>query len=156
LTPPATRFVNIHDIHNLPSGLENLKGEQADAVERFDRLSDGTLVHTEDFAQIFGVYPDDKYSRASMRNLAGVIAAESNEADIAGFIRRLTFSMLIGNADMHLKNWSMIYPDRYHAALAPAYDIVSTISNISVDNAALNVSRTKRFDKFSESEGNEL
>ncbi len=75
-----------------------------------------------------------------------------SEADIAEFIRRLTFNTLIGNADMHLKNWSMIYPDRRRAALAPAYDLVSTIPYIPDPKAALNVSRTKRFDEFSEDE----
>ena len=53
---------------------------------------------------------------------------------------------------MHLKNWSMIYPDRRHAALAPAYDFVSTIPYIPSGHAALNFSRTKRFDEFSEDE----
>ena len=65
----------------------------------------------------------------------------TSEADIAEFIRRLTFNTLIGNADMHLKNWSMIYPDRRRAALAPAYDLVSTIPYIPDPKAALNVSR---------------
>ncbi len=54
--------------------------------------------------------------------------------------------------DMHLKNWSLIYPDRHHAALAPAYDFVSTIPYIPGDRAALNYSRTKRFDEFSDDE----
>jgi serine/threonine-protein kinase HipA len=64
----------------------------------------------------------------------------------------LTFNTLIGNADTHLKNWSMTYPDRRNAALAPAYDFVSTIPYIPDRNAALNFSRTKRFDEFSEDE----
>jgi serine/threonine-protein kinase HipA len=67
-------------------------------------------------------------------------------------VRRLTFNTLIGNADMHLKNWSMIYPDRRTAALAPAYDFVSTIAYLRDENAALKVSRSKRFDEFSEDE----
>ena len=53
---------------------------------------------------------------------------------------------------MHLKNWSLIYPDRPRAALAPAYDFVSTIPYIPDDKAALTFSRTKRFDQFSEGE----
>src|SRR5262249_19718008 len=81
-----------------------------------------------------------------------VIAAETSDADIAEFIRRLTFNTLIGNADMHLKNWSLIYPDRRKAALAPAYDFVSTIPYIVDPHAALNFSRTKRFDEFTEDE----
>jgi serine/threonine-protein kinase HipA len=148
---PALQLVDIDVIENLPTGMETLKG-QALAVERFDRLQDGGAVHVEDFAQVFGIYPDDKYKKASARNIAQVIAAEGREADIAEFIRRLTFNTLIGNADMHLKNWSVIYPDRRHAALAPAYDFVSTIPYMPDRNAALNVSRSRRFDEFSEDE----
>ena len=148
---PAVRLVDIAAIGNLPEGSDRVKGN-ALAVERFDRLGDGAPVHIEDFAQVFGVYPEDKYKKASYRNIAGVIAAESGEADVAEFIRRLTFNTLIGNADMHLKNWSMIYPDRRRAALAPAYDFVSTIAYIPDPKAALTFSRTKRFDGFSEDE----
>jgi serine/threonine-protein kinase HipA len=148
---PAIRLVDIDSIRNLPEGIEGLKG-QAFAVERFDRLSDGEAVQIEDFAQIFRVYPDDKYKSGGYRNIAQVIAAEGNQADIVEFIRRLTFNTLIGNADMHLKNWSMIYPDRRNAVLAPAYDFVSTVAYIRDGTAALKFSRTKRFDLFTEDE----
>ncbi|MBE9554035.1 MAG: HipA domain-containing protein, partial [Proteobacteria bacterium] len=148
---PAIQFVDIDAIGNLPEDIDTLKG-QALAIERFDRLQGGGAVHIEDFAQIFGVFPNDKYKKASARNIAQVIAAEGGEADIVEFIRRLTFNTLIGNADMHLKNWSVIYYDRRHAALAPAYDFVSTIPYIPDRKAALNFSRTKRFDEYSEDE----
>lgn len=145
---PAIKLIDVDQIKNLPKGVSRL-GQQAFAIERFDRLSDGSTVHIEDFAQIFGVYPADKYDKASMRNIAGVIGVESNNDDIAEFIRRLTFNTLIGNADMHLKNWSMIYLDRRTPSIAPAYDFVSTIAYLPDDKAALNFSRTKRFSEFS-------
>ncbi len=148
---PTVRLVDIDQIGNLPDGIGALTG-QALAVERFDRLPSGDAIHIEDFAQVFGVYPERKYEKASARNIAAVIGAEGREADIVEFVRRLTFNTLIGNADMHLKNWSLIYPDRRHAALAPAYDFVSTIPYIPDRNAALNISRTKRFDEFTEDE----
>ena len=85
-------------------------------------------------------------------NIARVIGAESSENHIAEFVRRLTFNMLIGNADAHLKNWSMRYPDRRNAMLAPAYDLLAAIAYIRDETAALKVSRTKRFDAFSEDE----
>ncbi len=144
---PALRLVKLGEIANLPEGLDDLKGS-ALVIERFDRLPGGRVVHIEDFAQVFGVYPHDKYKKASMRSIARVIAAECGEGDIAEFVRRLTFNMLIGNADMHLKNWAMIYPDRRKAVLAPAYDFVSTIAYLPDPNFALNVSRKKRFDEF--------
>ena len=148
---PAFRLVDVAAIANLPEGLGTTDG-QALAIERFDRSPAGGAVHVEDFAQVFGVYPEDKYRRASARNIGGVIGAECRGDDIVEFIRRLTFNTLIGNADMHLKNWSLIYPDRRHAALAPAYDFMSTIAYLPDDSAALRFSRTRRFSEFSEDE----
>ena len=148
---PAFKLVDVSAIDNLPGGIGSFKG-QALAIQRFDRLSDGTPVHIEDFAQVFRVYPADKYGKASSMNIARVIATESGNADIAEFVRRLTFNMLIGNADMHVKNWSVMYPDTRNAVLAPAYDFVATIAWLPDEMAALKVSRTKRFDGFSEDE----
>lgn len=148
---PAIELVDIDTIGNLPRGVANLAG-RALAIERFDRRSDGSAVHIEDFAQVFGIYASKKYENANARSIARVIAAEGTDDDIGEFIRRLTFNALIGNGDMHLKNWSMIYPDRRTAALSPAYDFVSTIAYIPADQAALKFSRTKRFDGYSEDE----
>ena len=148
---PPIKLIDVAEIGNLPEAMGKIGG-QALAIERFDRLGDGSVVHIEDFAQIFRVYPNDKYDKASQRNIAQVLAAECREDDIAEFIRRLTFNTLIGNADMHLKNWSLIYPDRKQAALAPCYDFVSTICYIPDDKAALTFSRTKKFSGFTEDE----
>ncbi len=145
---PAIELVNTSEIKNLPAGIETLGG-QAFAIERFDRLQDGGKVQIEDFAQVFNVYPKNKYKKASIRNIAEVIGIEGDDGDVAEFIRRLTFNTLIGNADMHLKNWSLYYPDRRNAAIAPAYDFVSTIHYIPDEEAGLKFSRTKRFDGFS-------
>ena len=149
---PATRLVDVHAVGNLPDGVGALLGRQALAVQRFDRLPDGSAVHMEDFAQVFGVYPEKKYENASARSIARVLGAECADTDVAEFVRRLTFSTLIGNADMHLKNWSLLYPDRRHAALAPAYDFVATIAHIPDRTAALKFSRTRLFSEFSEDE----
>ncbi len=143
---PEIALVDVDSIDNLPDGIGDLRG-QALAIARFDRTPEGP-VHTEDFAQVFGVYPDDKYGKASYRNIAAVLAAETGEAGIAEFIRRLTFNTLIGNADMHLKNWSLIYPDRRTPVLSPAYDFVSTIAYMDDEEAALKFVRAKRFDEF--------
>jgi serine/threonine-protein kinase HipA len=144
---PETRLFPIDDIAGLPEGIGTLKGP-ALAVKRFDR-TDGGPFHIEDFAQVFGIFPEDKYKKASYRNIAEVIAAEAGEQDIVEFIRRLVFSVLIGNADMHLKNWSLIYRDRRTARLAPAYDLVSTVPYIADGKAALTIGRSKRMDEFS-------
>ena len=144
---PAIKLIDRNDVDNLPAGMGEIQG-QAFAIKRFDRLENGSPVQIEDFAQVFDVYPKDKYKKANAANIAQVIGAESNETDIAEFIRRLVFNTLIGNTDMHLKNWSLIYPDRRSAKLSPAYDFVSTIPYIEDEKAALKYSRTKRFDEF--------
>lgn len=145
---PELHLVELGSIAGLPGGMGNGMRGPALAVKRFDRTPEGP-VHIEDFAQVFRVYPEDKYKKASYRNIAEVIAAEAGNDGVAEFIRRLVFNTLIGNADMHLKNWSLIYPDRHTAALSPAYDFVSTIHYIPDDKAALNYVRTKRMAEFS-------
>ncbi|QHQ18837.1 type II toxin-antitoxin system HipA family toxin [Pectobacterium parmentieri] len=143
---PEIQLLPINQIANIPEGIGKF-GNSAFAIKRFDR-AEGQAVHIEDFAQVFGVYPQDKYKKASMRNIAQVIGIEGQEEDIAEFIRRLVFNTLIGNADMHLKNWSVIYKDKRTASIAPAYDFVSTIPYIPDDSASLKVSRSKKFSDF--------
>lgn len=145
---PAIDLVSIEAIKNLPEGIDKI-GSHAFVIERFDRLSDGSRVHIEDFAQVYGLYPEEKYGNGTFRNIAQVIAAEGNDADIIEFVRRLTFNMLIGNADMHMKNWSLIYPDRRHVSLAPAYDFVATVPYIPGDATNMKISRAKVFSAFS-------
>jgi serine/threonine-protein kinase HipA len=138
---PDIQLLDLDEISNIPDGLGELKGP-ALAVKRFDRSEHGPI-HIEDFAQVFGVFPEEKYRKGSYRSIAKVLGTAASEADVAEFIRRLVFSTLIGNADMHLKNWSLIYPDRKTPMLSPAYDLLSTIPYIKDDNAALNYSRTR-------------
>ena len=145
---PEVRLLDMAQIRGLPKEMSQ-DGRKAFAIRRFDRGGTSDRIHTEDFAQVFGVYPEDKYAKASYRNLAAVIQVEAGESAIEEFIRRLVFNALIGNGDMHLKNWSLIYPNRRDAQLAPAYDFVSTIVYIPEDRMGLNVSRTKEFSEFS-------
>ncbi len=144
LDVPEIGLIDIDAIAGLPDGTRRF-GDKAFKIRRFDRLPNGERVHMEDFAQIYGVYSHDKYKKASIRGLARVIAAEATDQDVREFIRRIAFNTLIGNGDMHLKNWSLIYPDKRNAVLAPAYDFVSTIAYIPNDNFALKYSRVKDF-----------
>ena len=144
---PEVQLIEMDAIEGLPEGINHLRG-QALAVRRFDRMEAGP-VHIEDFAQVFGAWPEDKYKRASAKSIATVIGIEAGDDAAAEFIRRLVFNTLIGNADMHLKNWSLIYRDRRAAALAPAYDFVSTISYIPDEFAAIKYARTKRMSELS-------
>ncbi|HXM94860.1 MAG TPA: type II toxin-antitoxin system HipA family toxin [Candidatus Dormibacteraeota bacterium] len=137
ITVPAVRLVDIAKIQGLPKDTQSVAGN-ALAVERFDRGPGGQRVHMEDFAQVFGLFPDDKYGHRSYANVASVLWAESGQESTYEFVRRLVFSVLIGNADMHLKNWSLLYPDTRTPVLSPAYDFVATLPYIPGDTLALN------------------
>lgn len=147
---PELQLLELDAIKGLPDGIGELKG-QAMAIKRFDR-SDRGPVHIEDFAQVFSIFPEGKYDHATYRHIAGVLGIETGDADVAEFIRRLVFSTLIGNADMHLKNWSLIYLDGQSPTLSPAYDLLSTIPCIEDETMALKYSRTKKMAEFSKDE----
>jgi serine/threonine-protein kinase HipA len=142
---PAIRLVPVAEIAGLPPDAARIPG-QALVVERFDRGGGGRRIHMEDFAQVFGVFPHDKYEKRSYANIAAVLWAETGEAGTYEFVRRLVFSVMIGNADMHLKNWSVLYPDGRTPVLSPAYDFVATLPYIPGDTLALSFGGSKSLD----------
>jgi serine/threonine-protein kinase HipA len=136
ISVPENKLIDIASIKGLPEQAHTVEG-MALAVKRFDRLPDGAPVHMEDFAQVFGEFPSSKYKFHSYANLAAVLWAEIGEDAVREFVRRLVFTVVIGNADMHLKNWSLLYPDRRTPALSPGYDFVATLPYIPNDTLAL-------------------
>ncbi len=148
ITVPAIKLIPVDQIHGLPQDVARLTGK-ALAVQRFDRGPGGQRIHMEDFAQVFGVFPDDKYEGHSYANLAAVLWAETGDEHTYEFVRRLVFSMLIGNADMHLKNWSLLYPDGRRPVLSPAYDFVGTLPYIPGDKLALSFGGSRSLDEIS-------
>lgn len=143
---PDIDLVPLDTIEGLPDGITRY-GASAYAIRRFDRSEEGAI-HVEDFAQVYGVYADDKYENASYRQILSVLAIETDEASAVEFVRRLTYSVLIGNGDMHLKNWSLIYPDRRRPILAPAYDLLSTVAYIPGEDSALKFHRSREWESF--------
>lgn len=139
---PEIELVSLADIQGLPD-FGKLRGTKALAIKRFDRTEDGHRIHIEDFAQVYGVFPDNKYQGVSFNNIAGMIWTLTGEEGLQDFIRRLTYTILTGNGDMHLKNWSFIYEDGRTPKLSPAYDLLSTIPYIHGDSLALKLAQTK-------------
>jgi serine/threonine-protein kinase HipA len=133
---PESRLVEVSEIKGLPEEAR-APAAKALAVQRFDRIAGGAPVHMEDFAQVFGQYPNDKDRPRSYASIASVLWAEAGEDAVAEFVRRLVFSVVIGNADMHLKNWSLLYPDQRRPVLSPGYDFVATLPYLSNDTLAL-------------------
>lgn len=97
----------------------------------------------EDFNQIYHQFPYDKYKHYSYTNMARDISNFVGTDASVEFVRRLIFNAAIGNADMHLKNWSVLYPDTRTPQFAPGYDFVSTIAYIKDRKMALSVAREK-------------
>ncbi len=123
---PDIRLVELDKLATLPP--INLPNEQhAFAIRRFDRHN-GQRIHMEDFAQVLVKYPHEKYSSANAEHIGKVLYQYTGDAmaNVQQIARRLLVNILLANGDAHLKNWSVIYPDRITPELSPAYDIVTT------------------------------
>lgn len=144
---PETFLAPLEEIAGLPPGLQS--AAQAFVTRRYDRR-DGQRLHAEDFTQVFGLWPEQKYEKMSYGNIARVVWSETGEAGLREFVARLVFNAAIGNGDMHGKNWSLTYPDGRHAALAPGYDFVSTLPYMPGDTMALGLAGTKHFGEVTE------
>lgn len=113
-----------------PGRLEGIPGP-ALLVERFDRTAEGAKLRLEDFAQVLvrprGADFRGKY-QGSYEEIAAAIARHSARPaiDRGRFFAALVFGLLIGNADAHLKNWSLLErPEGLR--LAPQYDLLNTL-----------------------------
>jgi serine/threonine-protein kinase HipA len=139
---PEIGLIPLDKIPGVPAPWQQLKGN-AYYIRRFDRGPNGKRIHIEDFNQIYGQFPDAKYKNYSYTNMATDLWRLTDEVQFTEFVRRLIFNVGIGNNDMHLKNWSLIYPDGRTAQLAPAYDFVSTVRYIADDRLALSIAKEK-------------
>lgn len=117
-------------------------------VERFDREGDERL-RLEDFAQILnkprGRTFDGKYE-GSYEEAAAVVTRHSarGRIDLNRFFRLVVFNLVLGNADAHLKNFSLLErPEGLR--LSPAYDLINTLAYPIYDQiTALSIGGKKR------------
>lgn len=146
---PEIRLMHRDEIQGLPANIWPAKEEWAFAIRRFDRDDRRGAIHIEDFAQVRGFRPEDKY-HGSYETVAALIYRRRDLSALREFARRLAFDVLISNGDAHLKNWSLIYPDRRVPTLAPAYDLVATqfyAESGVPEQLGLRFGRTRRFDR---------
>ncbi len=143
---PELELVDVADVSGLPAALAAFPERLALAIRRFDRPTPDRRVHMEDFAQILGLYPDEKYQKYNYETLASLIFYLTGEVGLGEFIRQLVFIIASGNGDAHHKNWSLLYPDGIKAELTPAYDLVSTVQYMPDDSLALNLAKSKRWE----------
>ncbi|MGH7013402.1 MAG: type II toxin-antitoxin system HipA family toxin [Stellaceae bacterium] len=109
-------------------------------VRRYDRTIDGDVIaerHQEDFCQALGYPPAAKYEvdedtgdkiGPGFAECAALIRKTRRPAvEIQTFVRRILFNYLVGNADAHAKNLSLLYDGHAELpSLAPLYDVVCT------------------------------
>lgn len=116
--------VNIEvPLHGL---LHSRDGSYTYFIKRFDRVSRNQKVPLEDFAQLAGLTRESKYS-FSMEKMIPVIEQYCTFPMIEKkeLFSRVLFNFMIGNEDMHVKNFSLISKDN-KVQLSPAYDFLNT------------------------------
>jgi serine/threonine-protein kinase HipA len=95
-------------------------------IKRFDRLPRNKKVAIEDFAQLLGFDRDTKY-KSSMEQVAEVITKYCTypKIEFVKLLKLTLFNFLVGNEDMHLKNFSLITQNNI-ITLSPVYDLLNT------------------------------
>jgi serine/threonine-protein kinase HipA len=101
-------------------------GSMTYCVKRFDRMKKNQKVPLEDFAQLSGMNRETKYN-SSMERVMTIIETYCTfpVLEAAKLFQRTIFSFLIGNEDMHLKNFSLITRNG-RVELSPAYDLLNS------------------------------
>lgn len=175
LKPPTEHFPQLPENEDLTMKLAALcgirtaehslirltSGELAYLTKRFDRQN-GQKIHVEDLCQLTGTLTEHKY-RGSMEKVGKAIKTFSTNTglDALSFFELSIFCFLTGNADMHLKNFSLMKTPTGEIQLTPAYDLVSTKLAMPQDleEMALTINGKKNrlkkidFDKLGESLG---
>lgn len=140
-------LARIAKIKTAPHSLIRLtSGNLAYITKRIDRVKKGKLA-MEDMCQLTERLTEDKYS-GSYEQIAKTIQKYSvtSGLDVVNFFELVLFSFLTGNADMHLKNFSLIEQPGLGMILSPAYDLVNTALVYPADDEemALNLNGKKK------------
>ncbi len=160
LKPPTSHYHQLPEVEDLTMHLASIakinvvphslirlqSGNLAYITKRIDRIKKGKL-HMEDMCQLTQRLTEEKYN-GSYEQIAKVIFKYSDNPglDVINFFEQVVFSFLTGNADMHLKNFSLINQPGIGYSLAPAYDMVATklVNPADQEEMALTVNGKKR------------
>jgi serine/threonine-protein kinase HipA len=140
LKPPTQRYPELPEVEDVtmhlaqlakiktaPHGLIRLQsGNLAYLTKRVDRTPTGKLA-MEDMCQLSERLTEDKY-QGSYEQIAKAILRYSATPglDVVNFFELVLFSFITGNADMHLKNFSLLEQPPVGMVLSPAYDLINT------------------------------
>ncbi|MDD2256528.1 MAG: HipA domain-containing protein [Bacteroidales bacterium] len=141
LKPQTERFEHLPEVEDLTMHLAELAkikvvphtlvrfkdGELAYITKRIDRGAQGKKLSMEDMCQLSERLTEYKY-KGSYEQIAKIIMQYSAtpKLDVVNFWEQVLFSWITGNADMHLKNFSLYSRRKDAYTLTPAYDLVST------------------------------
>ena len=141
LKPQTDRFAHLPELEDLTMHLAELAkinvvphslvrfsdGELCYITRRIDRTNNGEKLHMEDMCQLTEKLTEHKY-KGSYEQIAKTIHKFSAVAklDVINFWEQVIFSWITGNADMHLKNFSLYSKGEGKYMLTPAYDMLST------------------------------
>ncbi len=160
LKPQSDRFPHLPELEDLTMHLAKVTkipvvphslirfddGELCYITRRIDRLADGSKLPMEDACQLTERLTEFKY-KGSYEQIAKMIRKYSSQPqlDIVNFWEVVIFSWITGNADMHLKNFSLFNPGAGYV-LTPAYDLLSTalVMPDDTEELALTLNAKKR------------
>lgn len=160
LKPQTERFASLPELEDLTMHLAAIAkidvvphslirfadGELCYITRRIDRTSTGTKLPMEDMCQLTERLTEHKY-KGSYEQIAKAIERFSAvpRLDLVNFWEQVVFSWITGNADMHLKNFSLYKPLNVYR-LTPAYDMLSTALVLPEDTEelALTINGKKR------------
>lgn len=122
-----------------------LEIEFAFVIKRFDRDENNTAIHQEqldgamNIEEKYGKIGQDNEQYVSYERIVKFILqhAENNLAMQRELFRRIVYAYLLGNNDLHLRNFSLLYPKNSPPKLAPIYDFVSVVPYPAVFNSML-------------------
>lgn len=140
LKPPGQNYSQLPEVEDLTMHLAKLakinvvphslirmqSGNLAYITKRIDRVKKEKL-HMEDMCQLTERLTEEKYNGSYEQIGKAILKYSSNPGlDVVNFCELVVFSFLTGNADMHLKNFSLIHQPQQGIVLAPAYDLLAT------------------------------
>ena len=122
LKPQAARFCNLPENEDLSMHLAEIAG-LATVPHSLMRFADGGLCYIT--KRIDRGANGDKY-KSSYERIAKTVREYSDNVgfDLSNLAEQVLFSWIIGNSDMHLKNFSLIKSDGKWG-LSPAYDMLN-------------------------------
>ena len=141
LKPQTDRFAHLPELEDLTMHLAELAkiqvvphslirfadGELCYITRRVDRTDKGIKLPMEDMCQLTERLTEHKY-KGSYEQIAKAIQRFSSvpKLDMVNYWEQVVFSWITGNADMHLKNFSLYSKEKGRYVLTPAYDMLST------------------------------